>query len=256
MYNTTRFTIEKNGLTLNCLQYSGDTSCVKSVILALHGFAGHMDSNAIKKMAERFIEEDAGTVLMSFDLPGHGTDKERLSLELCDRYTTAAVEYLREQYEGAELILYGTSFGGYLALKYLNEHPDVFSLCILRCPAVRMYETLHNDLLTDAERKKLEEGGVIEIGFDRVVEIRQDYLDDLNDHPVFDASYKKYADRILILQGLCDETVKCEEVIEFARKNGIRLVLSKDADHRFLAGNSLAESLEECVKFLGSRLGS
>lgn len=252
MLKKTEFQIQKHGLVLHCLRYSGSMDCggMKYAVAAIHGFAGHKVSVSIEKMARKLIKREEKCMVVSFDLPGHGEDRETLSLELCDRYIAAVTEYLREQAASAELILYGTSFGGYLAIRYLNDHPAVYSRCILRCPAVKMADTLKEKLLTADDLRQLEEGRAVESGFDMKVRVCRRFVNELEEGPVFEVNLGEMADRTLILQGLDDELVDCADVTEFAERNGAHLILSPDADHRYLRGNTLEESLKECVRFI------
>ena len=235
---------------INALLYSSNVKRVKYAVVSVHGFAGHKESSAIQKLAEALNEPEGESALLSFDLPGHGWDKEPLSLELCGRYISAAADYMRKKYPDAMLILSGTSFGGYLSLKYACEHPDCFDKILLRCPAVKMGSTIKAKVLSVDDLRILREGGTVENGFDMKVKIRQSFLDELDESAVFEKDCSALADRMLIVQGTNDELVDWQDVKEFAERNSVRLILSEGADHRFLYGNTMADTIEDCVKFI------
>lgn len=242
--------IKENNIQLSALLFTASTRQVKYALVAVHGFAGHKESIAIQKLFDGIFNRCEDVAVLSFDLPGHGSDEEALSLKNCDAYISAAANYMRRQYPGAELILYGNSFGGYLSLKYISEHPDTFDKAVLRCPAVKMGSTLKKKLLSPDDLVILREGGTVEKGFDMKVKIQQGLLDSLDGNFVFEKDFSEKAENMLIVQGQNDELVDWEDVEEFAKRNNVHLVLSKEADHRFLIGNTMAETIEDCVNFI------
>ncbi|MDO4983188.1 MAG: alpha/beta fold hydrolase [Eubacteriales bacterium] len=242
--------IRKNSQTLNALLYSSNEPHIKYAVVAVHGYAGHKEGSAIQKLAERIMEREPASAVLSFDLPGHGSDTEMLSAERCDAYISAAAEFMRERYPDACLILSGTSFGGYLSLKYTDEHPGVFDKTVLRCPAVRMGDTLKEKILSADDLRTLREGGTVENGFDMKVTLCQSFLDELDNNRVNVRDYTDKSGRMLIVQGTADELVDCEDVKRFAAKNGIPLILSEGADHRFLVGDTMAVTIEDCIDFI------
>ncbi len=85
------------------------------------------------------------------------------------------IDYAKTSLNAKNLYAYGTSFGGYLTLKYLAEKGNPFRKIALRAPAVQIYHSLMNRL-SEEERQKLAKGREILWGFDRQMKISQAFL--------------------------------------------------------------------------------
>ncbi|MDO5477490.1 MAG: alpha/beta hydrolase [Eubacteriales bacterium] len=208
---------------------------VRHVVLFCHGLAGHRDNAMAHKLADRILMNHEDTVLLIFNWPGHGDDvRQALDLEDCDLYLRTILQYIRDRLQPEVLDVSATSFGGYLILKYLTDYgTSPFRRICLRCPAVVMDQVL-TQVLTGDELQTLSRGGVVPYGFDRKTDLTQDFLDSLRQTALFDRDVRPFSDRIVIAQGTADELVPCEAVCAFAQRNHLRLVLVRDADHRFL----------------------
>ena len=144
---------------------------------------------------------------------------------------------------------YGTSFGGFLFLKYLAEHGNPFRRLALRCPAVDIYESLTTKILTPKDAEALRKGRDAELGFDRKVRVNQAFFDELRTVDLFAHDYLDYADDLLILQGTADEIVSYDAVSRFADQNCIELIPFDRADHRFHDPAKMGAAIAEIMKF-------
>ncbi len=148
--------INENGCSIRCKLYCTDPRAVRRVIVFCHGFGGHKDNKAAETFAEHAVAKRKGTAVIAFDWPCHGSDaRKNLLLEDCDTYLTTVIAYVRERFATDELYAYGTSFGGYLLLKYLSEHGNPFRKVALRCPAINMLGSLMGVVSTEADRELL-----------------------------------------------------------------------------------------------------
>ena len=71
--------------------------------------------------------------------------------------------------------MFATSFGGYMALRCLDELEDVlgrFSL-VLRAPAVKMAETFEQTIAGEGGLGQLETIGSVECGYGRTIVVRR-----------------------------------------------------------------------------------
>ena len=228
------FSINEDGCSIRCKIYRASAANPRQVVLYGHGFGGHKDNRAAAKFAERFLSKRRDGAVVTFDLPCHGEDgRKKLTLEDCDQYITLLLRYIRSQLQAEEICLYATSFGGYLFLKYISEHGSPFRHIALRCPAVDMYHTVMDRILSDEDHQKLAKGKPVLAGFDRKVKIDQAFLDELKAADITVRDFTDYADDILIIMGTKDEILSKEAVSEFADNNIIVLDWAENADHRF-----------------------
>ena len=228
------FGINKDGRSVRCKMYCETADAVRRVVVFCHGFGGHKDNSSAETFAHRIVAKWKGSAVIAFDWPCHGMDaRKNLTLQDCDAYLGLVIGYARDTFSTNELYAYGTSFGGYLLLKYLVDHGNPFRRLALRCPAVNMRETLLASIAQNDNLRKLESGKAVMAGFDRKMKITQAFFDDLAEHDIRSREFFDFADDILILHGTADETVPCEDSRVFADANAIEFVAVEGADHRF-----------------------
>ena len=207
----------------------------RRILLFCHGFAGHRDNAMAQKLAGRILEKHDDAALLIFNWPGHGDDAHAgISLADCDAYLRIVLDYIQNTLCPEILDVSATSFGGYLVLKYISDHGvNPFRRICLRCPAVVMYRTLTETILTAGELQTLRAGGQVPSGFDRKTMLSRAFLDSLRDNDITIRDFRPFAGSMCIAQGTKDELVPYEAVQSFANRNGIRLVTVEEADHRF-----------------------
>lgn len=246
----THFDINENGCSIRCKLYCADSHDVRRVIVFCHGFGGHKDNRAAETFAQRAVTKRRGTAVVVFDWPCHGSDaRKNLLLEDCDTYLTTVVAYCRRQFGTDELYAYGTSFGGYLLLKYLLEHGNPFRKVALRCPAIDMRQTLVDTILTDIDLHKLQSGKTILAGFDRKVKIGPAFLEGLGATDLCEHEFFDYADDLLVVHGTADEVVPCAASESFCDDNAIEFVPIEGADHRFRDPRRMDAAIARIIEF-------
>lgn len=248
--NEKYFNINQEHLSVRCKLYAPDNArTFEHVAIATYGFGGNKDNHPVQKFAERLTSKYKGYAVVTFDWPAHGNDgRKRLSIPESMEYTTLVVDYARERLGARHLYLYGTSYGGYVALRYLVEAGDPFDKIALRCPAIDLYHIMLKSLSED-ERHKIARGKKVLIGYERKSEIDQEFLDDLRDHDVRDCEYFDWADTMLLIHGAKDETVPIEDTRRFADDNVIPLIEVPDGDHPFSNPHAMDFAIGEIVKF-------
>ena len=246
------FTINDGEGGIRCKDFLPLSGKVENVVIAGHGFAGHKESRAISTFANILLSSNPNCAVIAYDLPGHGEDAGTpLRLTTCDRYITLLRKYIQDKYPEAKVYYYGTSFGGYLPLKYVAEHGMVFEKVALRCPAVTMYETVNKKLISEDMRKSLKENGYCLSGFDVLVKMDTEFLGELEKFNVEDTDYSGMAKDILIIQGTEDELLDWDRVEAFCVKNNIPYFLSEGADHRFVDGEKMKDAIYKIIDFMG-----
>ncbi len=245
------FSINTSGNSVRCKIYFQDLRNVERIVLCLHGFAGHKDGMAVQHFAEKALSKYKTAAVICYDHPCHGDDAlNRLTLEACDRYLGFVLQYVGEQFPGAELYNYSTSFGGYLTLKYMLEHGNPFLKTVLRCPAINLYELMTEKVIAPQELEKLRSGKDILAGFDRKVRVCPRFLEEIRDFDLREKSLLDYCEDILILQGTKDEIVSVDAVCEFADDNLIEYVPVEKADHRFTDPQIMSLAISVALKYL------
>ena len=244
------FDINERGCSIRSKLYCADHNNVQRVIVFCHGFGGHKDNKAAETFAGRAVSKRKGTAVVTFDWPCHGGDaRKNLLVEDCDLYLSTVIEYVRARFCCDELYAYGTSFGGYLLLRYLAEHGNPFRKVALRCPAINMLDTLLGVIGSEDERARLAAGKPVLMGFDRKVRVGPEFVRalqavDLREVPFFD-----YADDMLIVHGTADEIVPFEDSLRFADDNVIELVPIEGADHRFRDPQKMNAAIASMIAF-------
>ena len=81
--------------------FTPDACSFRKYVIALHGFAGSMESWAITELADKMTEKD--TAVITFNYPGHGSDEqdELFSLGNCIRDFQDVTDYMNIRYPDA-----------------------------------------------------------------------------------------------------------------------------------------------------------
>ena len=247
---TKSFNLNAAGSSIKCRLYANDPRAVRNLVICGHGFGGSKDSRSAERFAEVLLSKRRDAAVLTFDLPAHGDDvKKRLELGDCDAYLREVLSCAQAELRPAAIFGYAVSFGGFLFLKYLAEHGNPFRKLALRCPAVDIYESLTEKLLTARDAEALRKGRDAELGFDRKVRVNQAFFDELRAADLFALDFLDWADDLLILQGTADEIVSCEAVSRFADQNCIELIPFDRADHSFRDPAKMGAAIAEILKF-------
>ena len=246
----TYFSINEDGLSIRCKLYGTGAREYSRVVIFGHGFGGHKDNRAAEKFAGKLLSKVKDIAVLIYDWPCHGEDAgKKLRLEMCNHYLTLVIRYAKEKLGATELYGNATSFGGYLFLKYIYENANPFAALTLRCPAIKMYEVINATILSEEDKHLLGKGKPVLAGFDRLVKIDSDFINDLKENDISEYNYKDKADSIMIIQGTKDEIVPPQDVFDFADRNGILCVAVENADHRFTEVTKMDEVIKNMIDF-------
>ena len=244
------FDIKEGKYNIHCKLYCKDLKSIRRMVVFGHGFGGHKDNSAAEKFAERMLSRYEDCALLTFNWPSHGDDeKETLYLTDCSKYLEQVITYVKQNFPIETLYFYGTSFGGYLALKYIREHGNPFVKMGLRCPAVNMYEVLTQMIMSKEELERSHRGEIVSVGFDRKIMVSPKLLMDLKENDIQQWNYQEFADDILILHGTADEIVAFEGGTSFAKKNQITFIPVEGADHRFQEPEKMQLAIQHMLLF-------
>ncbi|MCF0105617.1 MAG: alpha/beta fold hydrolase [Holdemanella sp.] len=246
------FNINEAKHSIKCKLYAERFNDIHSVIIFCHGFGGHKDNNAAYNFAQKTIKKHKDIVLITFNWPCHGDDvKKKLRLEDCDMYLHFVLKYVQEIWKDVNVYCYGTSFGGYLTLKYIKEHGNPFKKIALRSPAVCMYDVLKNRILSNDDWDRLQGNKEVSAGFDKKIFIDKQYVEQLKHNDITQYDYIDLCEDILFIHGSEDEIVPFETVYDFSNDNIIELVVIEGAEHRFRNVDHMNQANEAIWKFFG-----
>ncbi|QNS14870.1 alpha/beta hydrolase [Mannheimia bovis] len=245
------FDINEQGFSIRCkLFYEKELHNIENVVLILHGFGSSKDLKSNTKFGERLSSKYKGYAAIAFDFPCHGADaRKKLSVAECQTYLQLVIDYAKNTLNAKNIYAYGTSFGGYLTLKYIAEQGNPFRKIALRAPAVQIYHSLMNRM-SEEEQQKLTKGREILWGFDRQMKISKAFFDELAAADIFQNDYLEVADQIFILHGTEDEMVPLRVSQQFAENNVIELVAVEGADHAFSNPKLMDMAIGKIVEFL------
>lgn len=244
------FDINEQGFSIRCkLFYEKELHNIENVVLILHGFGSSKDLKSNTKFGERLSSKYKGYAAIAFDFPCHGADaRKKLSVAECQTYLQIVIDYAKNTLNAKNIYAYGTSFGGYLTLKYINEQGNPFQKIALRAPAVQIHHSLMSRM-SEEERQKLAKGKEILWGFDRQMKISQAFFDELAGGDIFQNDYLEVADQIFILHGTEDEMVPLSVSQQFADNNVIELFPIEGADHAFSNPKLMDVAIGKIVDF-------
>ena len=119
------------------LNFAPDNAAhLKKIVICLHGFGGGKQGTKIDRLMAELSPNGVGVI--AIDLPGHGDNKSTLSIDNCVRDIAHTVEFVRRFKKPVSL--YGSSFGGFCALSYLENTKERFDRILLSVPAINLYE--------------------------------------------------------------------------------------------------------------------
>lgn len=246
------FSFTADGSEIHCLSYSVPHRPVKTAVLSFHGFSSSKNTSSGVALADALLAKNPDCTVIYFDLPCHGDDTcEKLTVEGCLRYTTLVRNYVHDTMGIRDICLYGTSFGGYLALLCASRRPEDYRRIVLRCPGVELISAFRKNILAPGEFERIQNGEKLPAGLGTKLEITKTFFDEIEANPLSDCDFSPVRDKLLIIQGTADEVVSCEAVKAFAERNSIPVILVPGADHRFLDKDKMSFAMQQLISFMG-----
>lgn len=196
---------------------------VKKILVYCHGFGESKD-----RINQHFeVLRSYGIGIVSFDFPCHGEDMSddscfnlSNSLDYLDKVIDSVKEY------GVPISLMGSSFGGYIALSYINRFKVKFEKIFLKFPAVNFYECTKRKLGIDIDYFDTHSFYTFINGRKYS---RSAFVEFMNDDLM--SNFDKCGNDIFITHGDKDKTVLLSDVQEFSSKYDIKLDVIHGAEH-------------------------
>lgn len=204
-----------------------------AAVLFIHGFRSDMLGGKAEYLAALCRNE--GLALTRFDLRGHGQSGGKYTdftvsdwladtLQVIDRLTTGP------------LVVVGSSLGGWLMLRAVQERPERIKALVGIAPAPDFVTELIAPAMTAAHRAELAEKGYMSVpsGFPEPNLFTTALLEDGARHAVLKGPIA-FDGPVRLLQGVQDEDVPWQHALRIQEKltsTDVRLTLFKDGDHR------------------------
>lgn len=226
-----------------------DRGEITGYVLALHGFAGSMESWAITALAERLTLQK--TAVIAFNYAGHGSDRQDalFGLQRCLADYRHMISYARAQFpEALWRGVFATSFGGYLTLCSLQQIPD-FVQIVLRAPAINMQDVFARIVEQEGGgMAAYAENGCVVLGNARKLRVPYSFYQALCAQDVFQQDHDR---EMLLIHGDCDQIVLPADTAAFCARNPkIVRNMIQGADHLFLHPGELGQVMDTAVPWL------
>ena len=226
-----------------------DDGATERFVLALHGFAGSMESWAITALAERLTAQR--TAVLAFNYAGHGTDTqdELFSVENCLADYRGAIALAQNRYPDAEWCgVFATSFGGFLTLNLCGEIPAAVNI-VLRAPAVNMADVFARIVEDEGGgMARYQQEGTVTLGDARKLNVPYPFYQELIEKDVFQRNFDR---QMLLIHGDCDTVVLPDDTAAFCARNPkITREIIHGADHLFLHAGELDQVMALAVPWL------
>lgn len=224
----------------------------KKVLVMAHGFGSSKQSPTVSMMMEELPSK--GIAVIAFDFPAHGespVDGTHLRLENCIEDLRQAVAFARETLPDAEIINFGSSFGAYITLQYINAMSGCDRRGIrafLRSAAVNMPELFASP--SDEERRMLERDGYIMLNYEpRDLKITAGFIADLQANDLF-ADFQRGEEQLRMIHGTDDREIDYAKAVRFAAKNSIDIITVEGGDHQLSVRGAPETVVKETLNFI------
>jgi len=117
---------------------------LKKFVICIHGFGSNKGRPKIAALMRELAKQNIGAV--AIDLPGHGENKKKLTIDNCIKDICDVETSLRRY--NKPISFYGSSFGGYVTMAFLLNSAKTFSEVLLIAPVVdahKKYSKIENE---------------------------------------------------------------------------------------------------------------
>lgn len=208
------------------------------IIIMIHGFGSQKDCATAQMLFRRM--PPAGFGVVTYDQPAHGPDEasaEPLLIRNCLDSLRTVEDYVAEQFPDARIVYFASSFGAYITILYLSDHPHHGHKAFLRSAAVNMPLLILGPPGSEpdpAYQKELEEKGYI-VSQEGPAEVRipAGFLEELAENDLTEKYRNRtYHDtRFEMVHGEKDSTIELTFARTFAERFGIPLTVIPDEEH-------------------------
>lgn len=226
------------------------------MVVFLPGFQSDMQGEKGTYLA-RFCAA-RGQAMLRFDYSGHGASGGTFADGCIGRWAEDALAVIDREARG-QLVLVGSSMGGWIALLVARERPDRMAGLIGIAAAPDFTETLMWQAMAPAEQQRLlAEGSLtVESAYDSPLVITRRLIEDGRKHLLLGGPIA-ISCPVRLLHGQRDPDVPWETALRIAERLNtldVRLTLIKDGEHRLSRPQDLALLSATLAEFLSENGG-
>ena len=190
-----------------------------------------------------------GRAYVRFDYFGHGISSGRFRDGTISRWARDVVQVMDEVAKG-DVILIGSSMGGWASLLAMMERPERVKAMVLIAPAPDFTEKLMWDNWDEAARRAVTEDGIHyePSDYDEPYEYSRELMDDGRARQILDTPIV-FPGPVRILQGMQDDVVPWEyasRLLDVMTSQDVTMTLVKSGDHSLSRPEDLSR-LEQTV---------
>jgi pimeloyl-ACP methyl ester carboxylesterase len=223
------------GLAWSKLDGTGPT------IVFLPGFRSDMTGEKATALAAFCAAR--GQAMLRFDYSGHGASDGQFEHGTIGVWTNDALTAIDRLTEG-QLVLIGSSMGGWLALLAALRRPERIAAIVGIAAAPDFTEKLMWDAMTFEERARIMRDGIIRVPsqYGEPTPITRTLIEDGRTHLLLDNPIMLDC-KVRLLHGQADPDVPWETALRTAARltsHDVEVILIKDGDHRLSRPGDLA----------------
>ncbi len=210
-----------------------------------YGFASGPESSKARFFKEKF----SLTKTIPFEIVDYIPDEDNFTtLRVSEKIETLITELATS--ERKDLVLFGSSFGAFLALNLAYRIPKRIIGLILMAPAIFFSAENVCSLLnvSSTEWKRIGHVYVEHFRFLKPVKLNYSFYQDLRDYSLPRFSEIKFSFPIQIFHGINDEIVPVEWSIKFAQSHKSVSLIKLNSNHQL--SNKTQEIWEHSITFL------
>jgi pimeloyl-ACP methyl ester carboxylesterase len=200
-------------------------------ILYLYGFASGPLSNKAQ-----FFKKNFQLIPISLYIYDFIPTPEAFTTMSCSNLVNNLIKHIHEVFPDNQLIIIGSSFGGFLATWYAYLYPDKVDKLILMAPALKFSADFISTMLetTPSEWKQNNTILIDHYRFGGDIPINYSFYIDLKNNPPPDFFSSKFLVPTIIFHGINDEVVPPQWSQDFAEINPLITLYSLEDDHQLL----------------------
>jgi len=201
------------------------------VCVIAHGFGSSRKSSTAQMMLEHCKALGMGAV--AFDWPCHGGSEApyaALTIDNCQRDLQAVEQWAVQRAPGAEIVYFGSSFGGYNTLLHLCSGVSLGHRAVLRSCAVDM-DTLFT-IDTPGVREQIAEKGYYHYdpGFGHGLDLCETFFETLAGNSPFKLTLPDGV-KVHLIHGMDDDVVDPAEAYRYAAEKRVPITLIPATGH-------------------------
>lgn len=222
------------------------------ILIWCGGLKSDMEGGKATHLHEWAIENGRGYI--RFDYFGHGASTGRFRDGTISRWARDVVQVI-DDLAGGDVILIGSSMGGWSSLLAMKERPDLVKAMILIAPAPDFTEKLMWANFSKQERETVISDGILYVpsDYDEPYEYSRDLIEDGREQQILDAPIN-FDGPVKILQGAKDDVVPWQyshQLVDVMTSEDMTYTLVKNGDHSLSCKQGLQILTQAVIEICG-----